>query len=105
MDWHELEKKKVDELRVMAKEQTGIEGAVGLKKDELVKIVADAMGIEKPHLVVEGIDKGAIKERIKALKADVVQALDAKDHALAKRKRRQIHALKRRIRKAAHLTH
>jgi hypothetical protein len=105
MDWHELEKKKVDELREMAKERAGAEGTSGLRKEQLVEIVAAALGIEKPHLVAEGIDKKAIKAKIRLLKSEVVSALEANDRPTVRRKRRQIHRLKRRIRQAAHLTH
>jgi hypothetical protein len=105
MDWHELEKKKVDELREMAVEKAGVTGATGLHKDQLVEIVAEALGIEKPHLVVEGIDKTAIKRKIKVLKLELAEARENKDAKLAKAKRRHIHRLKRRIHKAAHLTH
>ena len=105
MDWHDLTKKKVDELREMAKEKAGVEGTTGLHKDELVAIVAKTLGIEKPHRVAEGIDKTSIKKKIRALRVDVAAALEANDSALAKRKRRQIHRLNRRIRRAAHLTH
>ncbi len=105
MDWHELQKKKVDELREMAKERTTVEGTTGLHKDDLVAIVAKAMGIDKPHLVVEGIDKGAIKKRIRELRAQVTTAIAAKDGPLTRRKRRQIHSLKRKMHRAGHLTH
>jgi hypothetical protein len=105
MDWHELQKVKVTELREMAKDKAGTTGVTGLSKDRLVEIVAEALGIEKPHLVVEGIAKGKIKRKIRALKAETKEAIAAKDRALIKRKRRQIHRLKRRIRRAAHLTH
>jgi hypothetical protein len=103
MDWHELAKKKVDELRELAKDKAGAEGTTGLHKDELVEIVAKALGIEKPHLIAEGINKRTIKQKIRTLRSDVTTALQAKDRAAVKRKRRQIHRLKRRIRRAAHL--
>ena len=105
MDWHELEKKKVTELREMAKEKVGLEGTTGLSKDKLVEVVAQAMGIERPHLVATGIKKGEIKRKIRTLRAEVQQALEAKDRETVRKKRRQIHRLKRRIHKAAHLTH
>ena len=104
MDWHDLQKKKVDELREMAKE-FGTEGTSGLHKDEVVALVAKNLGIDKPHLVVEGLDTGSIKQKIRLLKGQVQEALAAKDRKAAKAKRRQIHSLKRRIHKAAHLTH
>ena len=105
MDWHELAKKKVAELRKMAKEHANVEGTTGLLKEQLVEIVAKALNIEKPHLVVEGLDKLGIKQKIRALKVDVQAAIQAKDRKLVRRKRRQIHRLKRQIHKAAHLTH
>ena len=105
MDWHELEKKKVTELREMAKEKTGVEGATGLSKAQLVEIVAEALGIERPHLVATGLDKMTIKKKIRLLKAEVAEAIAAKDRKATREKRRQIHRLKRRIHRAAHLTH
>jgi hypothetical protein len=105
MDWHELEKKKVTELRERAKEHAGLEGTTGLSKDQLVEAVAKSLGIERPHLVATGIQKTEIKKKIQALRAEVVEAISAHDRALVKRKRRQIHRLKRKIHRAAHLTH
>ncbi len=102
MDWHELEKKKVTELRELAKEHANVEGAVGLSKEKLVEIVAGALGIERPHLVATGINKSALKQKIRELKVEVQQGIEAKDRALVRRKRRQIHRLKRRIHRAAH---
>ena len=102
MDWHELEKKKVTELRELAKEHANVEGAVGLSKEQLVEIVAGALGIERPHLVATGINKTALKQKIRELRVEVQQGLEARDRALVRRKRRQIHRLKRRIRRAAH---
>jgi hypothetical protein len=105
MDWHELQKKKVDELREMAKDKADVTGASGMSKDQLVEVVAESLGIEKPHLVAEGIDKQSIKKKIRTLKAEVAEAIQAKDREAIRRKRRQIHRLKRRIHRAAHLTH
>ena len=105
VDWHELEKKKVSELREMAKEHAGLEGATGMHKDELVAVVAKELGIERPHLVAEGIDKTEIKKKIKVLRSEVADAIAAKNKGLIHKKRRQIHRLKRKIHRAAHLTH
>ena len=102
MDWQELEKKKVTELRELAKEHANVEGAVGLSKEKLVEIVAEALGIERPHLIATGINKTALKQKIRALRSEVQQGIEAKDRALVRRKRRQIHRLKRKIRRAAH---
>jgi len=102
MDWHELQKKKVTELREMASEQ-GHSGTSGLIKDQLVEWLADKLGIERPHKVVSGMDKAGIKAKIRELKTERQQALEAGDHAALKRARRKIHRLKRRIRRGAHL--
>jgi hypothetical protein len=104
MDWHELMKKKVTELREMAKEQ-GVEGTIGLTKDKIVETLAHKLGIERPHLVAQAADKTIIKQKIRELRLHVVKALEEHDRRLAREKRRRIHALKRRIKRAAHLTH
>jgi protein-arginine kinase activator protein McsA len=105
MDWHELEKLKVVELRELAKEKASATGTTGMSKDRLVEVVAEAMGIEKPHLVVEGLDKTKVKRKIRALREEVRAAIEAKDRRTTREKRRQIHRLKRRMHRAARLTH
>jgi lysophospholipase L1-like esterase len=104
MDWHELMKKKVTELREMARAK-GMEGTSGFAKEKLVEALAIELGIERPHLVVEGSDKLTIKRKIRALRAEIAKAIEAQDHRLAHEKRRRIHHLKRQIRRTAHLTH
>ncbi len=103
MDWHELHKKKVDDLREIAKGYPDVGAVSGMHKEELVKLVADHMGIHKTHLVVEGIDKASIKTEIRALKVQRDAALAAHDKKGLKRVRREIHKRKRRMRRAAHL--
>ena len=51
MDWHGLQKLKVTQLRSMAQER-GVTGTSGLTKDALVELMAEKLGIERPHLVV-----------------------------------------------------
>jgi len=105
MDWHELAKHKVTQLREMAQER-GMKGTSGMSKDQLVENLAGKLGIEKPHLVVDDVaTKTTIKAQIRALKAKRDEALEAGDHAELKRIRREIHHLKRRIHRMAHLTH
>ena len=105
MDWHELHKMKVTDLRELAKEKLEVEGVSGLHKDELVERLAAAMGIPKPHKVVDADGKTLIKRRIRELKIERDQALAAKDRERLHRTRRQIHAEKRKLHKLAHLTH
>jgi len=106
MDWHALEKMKVDDLREMAKEKTDLEGVTGLKKEDLVEALAAKLGIEKPHKVIEaGLGKRKIKAEIRALKEHRNSAVEAHDAKELKRVRRRIHGLKRKLRKLAHVTH
>ncbi|MBN2171671.1 MAG: hypothetical protein JW819_10180 [Candidatus Krumholzibacteriota bacterium] len=102
MDWHELQKKKVAELREMAAEE-GHTGTSGLIKEQLVEWLADQLGIERPHKVVVGVDKAGMKAKIRELKTERQQALAAGDGEGLRRARRQIHRLKRRIRRGARL--
>ena len=104
MDWHELEKMKVADLRAMAKEKTELTGLSGLHKEDLVATLAKALGISKPHLVVDAGSQGSIKEQIRALKVKRQEALDARESNELKRVRKKIHRLRRKLRKEAHLT-
>ena len=104
MDWHELEKMKVTDLREMAKEKLELTGTSGLHKSELVETLAKAMGIEKPHKVAQaGADKTKIKQQIRALKLKRSEALLSHDHGALHTTRHEIHKLKRKLRKMARL--
>ncbi len=106
MDWHELQKHKVADLRDLMKEHLPeVAGITQNKKEELVDLLAEKLGIERPHKVVIGLDKTAIKVRLRDLKAKRQAALEAGDKLDLHRRRRQIHALKRRLRKASILSH
>jgi hypothetical protein len=105
VDWHELQKKRVADLRDIMKEKAPqIQGVLSWKKDMLVEEVAKLLEIEKPHKVIEGIDKTAVKVKIRAHRKLRDEALQAKDPAKLKFERRKIHRLKRRLRRAANLT-
>lgn len=105
MDWHELEKMKVTDLRILAKDKTNLEAVSGLQKAKLVAKLAEAMGIPRPHKVAEGEGKTWIKVRIRELKGQRQQAVAARDKGEQVRVRHEIHNLKRKLRKMAHLTH
>jgi hypothetical protein len=105
MDWHELEKMKVTDLRELAKEKTEITGVIGLRKDQLVEALAKAMGIEKPHKVAHGEQKTVIKVQIRALKKQRDEAMVAKDAESLRRTRVRIHRLKRELRRMAEVKH
>ena len=100
---HELKHKTLAELRDIAKdiEHDAVKGYTQLNKEHLVVAICNALNIDiHEHHDVVGIDKAAIKSRIKALKAKRDAAVLAHDHAQLKRARRSIHRLKRQIHKA-----
>ncbi len=105
MDFHELQKTRVTDLRGMMKEHLPDEkGTTGLKKDQLVDLLAAKLGIEKPHKhVATGLGKRAIKAEIRELKVRRQAALEAGDADDLKEFRRQIHRRKRRLRNLMHL--
>ncbi len=103
MDYHELEKTKVTELREMAQKYDDIVGASGIPKEQLVDILADKMGIEKPHKEVVGINKAKIKKEIKQLKKERDKVLEAKDRKELKIVRRKIHRMRRKLHAATKL--
>lgn len=106
MEYHDLQKKRVADLREMVKEQFPEEkGVVGLKKEALVDMLAEKMGIDKPHKhVAAGLGKRAIKAEIRDLKVKRQAALEAGDSDTLKNSRRQIHRRKRKLRRLMQLS-
>jgi DNA-binding IclR family transcriptional regulator len=99
----ELKHKTLAELRDIAKdiEHDAVKGYTQLNKEHLIVALCQALNIDiHEHHEVVGIDKTAIKSRIKALKAKRDAALTAHDHKQLKVARRGIHRLKRQIHKA-----
>lgn len=101
MDYHDLQKTRVGDLRGMMKEKMPeVEGVIGLKKEDMVDMLADRMGIEKPHKhVAAGLGKRKIKAEIREMKVKRAAALEAMDHDELKKYRRLIHRNKRRLRR------
>jgi protein-arginine kinase activator protein McsA len=97
-----LIKMTVKDLREIAKEIPEITGVHGMKKEELIDALREVKGIEAEVKKVkksEGV--GQLKEKIKALKAQRQQALEAKDKKMATIYRRRISRLKKKTRRAA----
>ena len=104
MDWTELNKTRVIDLREMMKEHLPeVTGITVMKKDQLIALLAEKLGIEAPRKVVTGVGKGSIKSQIRDLKVKREAALEAKDAQMLRRHRRAIHRLKRRMRRAQKL--
>ena len=106
MEYHDLQKTRVADLREMMKEHLpDVEGVIGLKKEALVDQLAEKLGIEKPHKhVAAGLGKRAIKAEIRELKVKRQAALEARDADELKKYRRQIHRRKRRLRRMMDLS-
>jgi hypothetical protein len=101
--YEELSKKTVAELREIAQglEHEAVQGATQMNKEHLLPALCTALGIDaRAHHVVVGIDKAAVKAKIRQLKAQRDEAIKGGDHALVRRARRRVHRLKRRIRRA-----
>ncbi len=101
--FQELKKKKVGELREIAKEMEheAVKGYTQMNKDHLLHAICTALGLEEyVHHEVKGMDKSKIKAEIRKLKKDREKALEAKDHKQLKDVRTQIKKLKKTLRRA-----
>ena len=99
--YEELKAKTVAELRDIAKDiqHDAVQGASQMNKDHLLPAICKALGIDThEHHEVHGIDKPAIKARIRELKKERDAALESHDAAQLKSLRRQMHRLNHQIR-------
>jgi hypothetical protein len=102
MDYHELKKKSVAELREEAAKIEGLQGYTQMNKQHLLEAICKHLNLPMhEHHAVSGIDKAGVKAKIQALKATRDQAVAAKDRTLLTRTLRKIHRLKRQLRRAA----
>ena len=103
--YHELKQKTIQELRDLAKDaqnQEAVQGYSQMNKEHLLPALCKALGIEShEHHEASGIDKPAIKAKMRELKRERDGALEAHDHGKLKSLRRQLHHYNRLIR--AHL--
>lgn len=101
--YEELRKKTVAELREIAKEieHEAVKGYTQLNKEHLLVGICKALNIDMHmHHHVVGINKTEIKAQIRSLKVKRDGVVAAHDHAALKDVRRQIHRLKRKLRRA-----
>jgi hypothetical protein len=96
-----LEKMTVKELREMAKDIPGIIGVHGMKKDELIVEIKKAKGIKDEPVKKADSSIADLKQKIKALKVQRREALEAKDKKKATIFKRRISRLKKKTRRAA----
>ncbi len=101
--YEELKHKTVAELRDIAKdiEHEAVQGATQMNKDHLLKGLCTALGLDMHvHHHAVGIDKTAIKARIRTLQKQRDAILASQERKELSSVLRQIHALKRTIRRA-----
>ncbi len=101
--YEELKGKTLADLREIAKtveQHEAVQGYSQMNKDHLLPALCKALGVDAhAHHHAVGIDKSALKAKIRTLKAQRDKALETHDHALIKNVRRQIHRLNRDIRR------
>ena len=101
--WEQLHKMRVADLREIAEglNHEELQGYRTMHKEQLVPAICHALGIEDhAHHEVVGVNKTAIKQKIRALKKERDEALEKKDKEKLKATRREIHHLKLQLRKA-----
>lgn len=102
MDYAELSKTTVSKLREMVKEQLPeAKGVAGLRKGELVELLAKKWGLQPSRAGAAGMGKGELKAEIRKVKEVRRAAVEARDRAGMKATREQLHRLRRQLRKAA----
>src|SRR5687768_5709201 len=93
--YHELKLKTIAELREIAQtveNHDAVQGFSQMNKEHLLPALCQALGIPThEHHDAVGIDKPALKAKIRALKVQRDAALTAHDHDTLKNVRRQIH--------------
>lgn len=103
--FEQLKGMTVAELREIAAgiEHEAVQGYTQLNKEHLLDALCKALNIDthtRHKAKVAGADKAAVKAQMKALRAKRNAALEAHDHAQLKAVRRQLHEVRRSLRKA-----
>jgi hypothetical protein len=104
MTYDDLKEKTIAELREIAAglPPESVQGYSQLNKEHLLPLVAKALGVHQEHHIF-GVDKGAIKAEMRALKKQRDEALEARDPDKLRVVRRKLHRLNHQIR--SHVTH
>jgi hypothetical protein len=101
MEEKDLTKMTVTKLREEAKKYTSIEGVSAMKKEDLIKAIADARGepIEIKKKKKQDVNIADLKKTIKALRKEKAEGRKSKSSKETNRLRRKIKDLKRQSRK------
>ena len=101
--YKQLKHERMADLRQIAAgiEHEAVKGYTQLNKQQLLDALCTALNIDKhEHHNVVGLDKSKVKAEIRSLKKKRDEAVKAHNHSDLKSVRREIHRLKREIRKA-----
>ncbi len=104
--YDQLKAMTVAEMRDIAAgiEHEAVQGYTQLNKEHLLGALCKALNIDvhTRHKSTAGAkDKSEVKAKMRALKAKRNEALEAHDHAGLKKIRRELHGLRRGLRRAA----
>jgi hypothetical protein len=105
LTYEELKGKTVAELRDIAKDLSSeaVQGYSQMNKDHLLPALCKALGIDAhEHHAVVGVDKAAIKAKMRQLKRQRDEILASDDRSQLKALRRQIHRLNHQLRSHVH---
>ncbi len=101
--FEQLSKMTVTDLRKIADgiQNDALKGHLVMHKEQLLPTLCKVLGIEgHAHHQTVGIDKTALKTQIRNLKAERTAATEKHDYVQLRNIRRQIHDLKRKIRRS-----
>jgi DNA-binding IclR family transcriptional regulator len=99
--YDELKAKTIAELREIAQgiSDERVQGYSQMNKDHLLPAICAALGIEThEHHAVVGLDKAGIKAKMRALKKQRDEALEAHDPDRLASVRRQLHRMNHQLR-------
>ena len=101
MDYKEIQKMTAVKLRELITEKfPDVKGVSAMKKEQLVGLLADKLGIDRHAHAELAINKTEIKQKIHALKKQRDAALTADDGARLREIRHAIHKQKHILRRA-----
>lgn len=99
MDRTELQKMTVVQLREKASEYEDVKGVSGMKKDDLVALIAEKLGIDLHEHVPTGIGRHDLKAHVRETKKARDEALQAGDREAYLKARRRLKHYRRQLRK------
>jgi len=107
MEFKDLEKMTIVQLREEAAKFEDLKDVSSMKKPQLIDVLCQKLEIERPHAEVAevgGFDKPSIKGRLKELQAKRKQALADRNHETFSDLRMRIKKYKRMLKKHSHAT-